>query len=206
MSFVRITFWIVTLDCYLEQATLTATEGRWSSGDSSMPHASKGECLLTVDRCSWPAASDDVIGTINRVLGAAAERFDGLSLTSTKNYFTAHFTGEGSRTRTDWCFHPKAHYFVTDIRAPRSPIWANRLNNVQGVEILEDNANNGGQYRLKVFPNCGADAICAIVDLASETLSRKAPPIAKDSEEDLNDQGVNLGRGWDRFTRTAQYA
>ena len=38
-----------------------------------------------VRRETWPAASDQVIETINRVLGAVAERFDGLSLTNTKN-------------------------------------------------------------------------------------------------------------------------
>ena len=127
-----------------------------------------------LERRSWPGASEQVIKAIDRILGAVAERFDGLSLTNTKNYFTVHFVGEGSRTRTDWCFHPKGGFFVTDIRQPRSPVWDNRLDNIQGLELLEYNTGNGGGYRLKVSSTCGEEAISAIVDLASETLSRKA--------------------------------
>ena len=136
-----------------------------------------------VRRETWPGASDQVIETINRVLGEVAERFDGLSLTNTKTYFTAHLSGEGARTRTDWCFHPKGQFFLTEIRQPRSPEWDNRLNDIQGLDVLEYNKSSGGQYRLKVFPTCGQDAISAIVDLASETLSRKAHLIPKGKEE-----------------------
>ena len=86
--------------------------------DRTAIYIDAGEKAPMVDRRSWPGASDQVIETINRVLGAAAGRFEGLSLTETKNYFTAHFSGEGSRTRTDWCFHPKAQFFLVDIRQP----------------------------------------------------------------------------------------
>jgi TPR repeat protein len=74
----------------------------------------------TVRRETWPAASYPVIETINRVLRAAGETFDGLTLTNTKTYFTAHISGEGSRTRTDWCFWPIGEFFLTEIREPRS--------------------------------------------------------------------------------------
>ena len=79
--------------------------------DRTATYIDAGEQALMVDRRSWPGASDEVIKTINRVLGAAAERFDGLSVTNSKNYFTAHFSGEESRTRTDWCFHPKGQFY-----------------------------------------------------------------------------------------------
>jgi TPR repeat protein len=127
-----------------------------------------------VRRETWPAASCPVIETINRVLRAAGERFDGLTLTNTKNYFTVHLSGEGARTRTDWCFHPKGQFFLMDIRQPRLPVWDKRLSSIRGLELLEYNKNSGGRYRLKVFPTCGQDAISAIVDLASKALSRKA--------------------------------
>ena len=69
------------------------------SSDRTATYIDVGEQAPIVDRRSWPGASDQVIETINRVLGAAAERFDGLSLTKTKNYFTAHFGGEGSQNQ-----------------------------------------------------------------------------------------------------------
>ena len=82
--------------------------------------------------------------TINRVLRAACEKFAGLTLTHTKAYFTAHASGKGSRTRTDWCFWPMGEFFLTEIREPRSPAWDGRLANIQGLERLEYNTNNGG--------------------------------------------------------------
>ena len=42
-----------------------------------------------VDQCAWPAASDQVIETINQVLEMAAKRFGQLSLTNSEAYFTA---------------------------------------------------------------------------------------------------------------------
>jgi len=128
-----------------------------------------------VDRRSWPDASGQVIETIDQIMDAASKRFGDLCLTNSKVYFSAHFSGEGSRTRTDWCIWPKSDFFLTEIRQPQTPAWDHRLKNIQGLQLLDYNTHNGGRYKLKVLPACGPDAILAIVDLASEALLRKAP-------------------------------
>ena len=71
--------------------------------DRTATYIDAGEQALMVDRRSWPGASDEVIKTINRVLGAAAERFDGLSVTNSKNYFTAHFSGKHIQRQISSC-------------------------------------------------------------------------------------------------------
>ena len=91
------------------EASSAETSEVVSSSDSGFVKPRPGN--EAVRRETWPATSYPVIETINRVLGAVAERFDGLSVTNTKNYFTAHLSGEGARTRTDWCFHPKGQFY-----------------------------------------------------------------------------------------------
>src|SRR5680860_1117319 len=68
----------------------------WNPDDQTIRpdrYIDAGEQAPTVDRRSWPGASDQVIETINRVLGAAAERFDGLSVTNSKNYGAFQWRG-----------------------------------------------------------------------------------------------------------------
>jgi hypothetical protein len=114
---------------------------------------------MIIDPSSWPGASNQVIEAINRILAAANKRSGPLSLTNTENYFTAHLGGEAPRNRTDWCFWPKGEFFLTEIRQPRSSAWDGRFDKTQAIKLLEYNTNNGGRYRLKVFPSCGPDAI-----------------------------------------------
>ena len=61
--------------------------------DTQATYIDTSEQSPMVGRRSWPGASDQVIETINRVLGAAAERFDGLSVTNSKNYGAFQWRG-----------------------------------------------------------------------------------------------------------------